>query len=120
MSVFEMMPETVKSKAHKQYYLLSAALFKPLGAALANALQLLAAEAPDSLLSQVCMSWLHDTRNWRFGERSERVRYARYDALSGERCLGTRALPRHHLQALYRFLMLYTYNMDHLHHLVAA
>jgi hypothetical protein len=45
---------------------------------------------------------VHDTRNWRFWERSERVRYARYDTLSGERCLGTRALPRHHLQALYR------------------
>jgi hypothetical protein len=40
-------------------FLLSAALFKPLGAALANALLLLAAEAPAALLSEVCAArWL--------------------------------------------------------------
>jgi hypothetical protein len=37
-----------------EYCLLSAALFKPLASALANALQLLAAEASAALLSEVC------------------------------------------------------------------
>jgi hypothetical protein len=46
--------EAFANGTQDQYCLLSAALFQPLGAALANALQLLAAEAPVSLLSEVC------------------------------------------------------------------
>jgi hypothetical protein len=53
-SVFVAITETVGSSTLEQYFLVSAALFTPLGAALANALQLLAAEAPASLLSEVC------------------------------------------------------------------
>jgi hypothetical protein len=54
MSTLKALDSSFSNGTADQYSLLSAALFMPLGAALANALQLLVAEAPTALLSEVC------------------------------------------------------------------
>jgi hypothetical protein len=55
MSTLEAVGVAFNHGTDEQYCLLSAVLFKPLGLALANALRLLAAEGPTSLLSEVCI-----------------------------------------------------------------
>jgi hypothetical protein len=54
MGTLKALDDAFPRGTEEQYYPLSAALFKPLAAALANVMQLLSAEAPAALLSEVC------------------------------------------------------------------
>jgi hypothetical protein len=56
MATLKVVGDAFTDSTDEQYCLLSAALLKPLGRALANALRLLAAEGPASLLSEVCIA----------------------------------------------------------------